>query len=155
MTFLKLLCTNFNDIIIASFFPEHLKQADVKPVFKKDSRNDKRSCRPVGIFSNISKIYERLLYKQLKTYFESILSRYQCGFRKGFSVLTTLVPMIEKWRESLDSSGNFGALLTDLSKAFDCLPRDLLITKLHTYGLDIFGTSAFLFDKKKTKRQNK
>ena len=109
----------------------------------------------VSIFSNISKTYERLLYKQLRTYFESILSRYQCGFRKGFSVLTTLVPMIEKWRESLDSSGNFGALLTDLSKAFDCLPHDLLITKLHAYGLDIFGTYAFLFNKKKKKSLNK
>ena len=91
----------------------------------------------VSIFSNISKTYERLLYKQLRTYFESILSRYHCGFRKGFSVLTTLLPMIEKWRESLDSGGNFGALLTDLSKAFDCLPHDLLIAKLHAYGLDM------------------
>ena len=74
--FSEFIFANFNDIILTSFFSEQLKYADINAVFKKDFRNDKRNYRPVSIISNISKIYERLLYKQLKIYFESILSQY-------------------------------------------------------------------------------
>ena len=116
--------------------PEQLKWADVKAAHKKGSRTDKENCRPVSILPNISKIYERCLFKQLTKDFEDYFSKYQCGFRKGFSVANCLLPITEKWRESLDQGGAFGALLTDLSKALDCLPHDLLIIKLHAYGLD-------------------
>ena len=114
-----------------------LKWVDVKSVFKKNSRTDKENYRPVSILPNISKIYERCLYKQLYDYFDVIFSRNQCGFRKGFSVVNCLLPMIEKWRESLDQGGVYGALLTDLSKAFDCLPHELIIAKLYTYEVDM------------------
>ena len=72
--FFDFIFENFNSIILTSLFSEQLKHADVKPILKKYSRNDKRNYRPVSILYNISKIYEQLLYKQLETYFESILS---------------------------------------------------------------------------------
>ena len=135
--FSEFFFANINHSINNSTFPDQLKWADVKPVFKKNSRTVKENYRPVSILPNISKIYERCLYTQLYDYFDVIFSQNQCGFRKGFSVVNCLLPMIEKWRESLDQGGAYGALLTDLSKAFDCLPHELIIAKLHAYGVDI------------------
>ena len=62
--------------------------------------------------------------------FYNLLSKYQCGFRKGFNAKHCLVSMIEKWKESVDSVVAFGTLMTDLSKAFGCLHHGLLIARL-------------------------
>ena len=47
--------------------------------------------------------------------------------------------MIEKWKTAVDNGGVFAALLTDLSKAFDCILHDLIIAKLAAYGFDTQG----------------
>ena len=85
--FSEFFYVNINHSINNSTFPEQLKWANVKPVFKKNLRNVKENYRPVNILPNISKIYERCLYTQLYDYFDVIFSRNQCGFRKGFSVV--------------------------------------------------------------------
>ena len=114
-----------------------VKNANITPVFKKGHRNSEINYRPVSILPNLSKIYERCLYKQLPKFFDKILSKYQCGFRKGFNSQCCLATMLEKWRETIDKGDCFGALLTDLSKAFDCILHDLLIAKLHAYNVDM------------------
>ena len=58
-------------------------------------------------------------------------------FRKGYNAQHCLVSMIKKWKESVDSGGAFGTLMTDLSKAFDCLHHELLIANIDAYGFDI------------------
>ena len=61
---------------------------------------------------------------------DKVLSKYQCGFRKGCNAQHCLLVMIEKRKKAVDNGNVFGALLTDLSKAFDCLSHDLIIAKL-------------------------
>ena len=52
--------------------------------------------------------------RQFLNYFDSILSKSQCGFRKGYSTQHSFLLMIDKWNVSVDSNKVFGAVLTDL-----------------------------------------
>ena len=121
-------CRNINQCISKSMFPPDLKLVDVTPVHKNKSKNSKDNYKPVSTLSNISKIYERCLYDQIQFFFDSILSKYQYGFRRGCNPQHCLITLIEK---SVVNGGAFGALFTDLSKAFDCLSHELLIAKLN------------------------
>ena len=114
--FSKFFQANLNNTIETSTFPEQLKYVPVKPVFKNDFRTDEKNYKPISILPNVCKIYERCLNKQLKEYFQALLCKCQCGFRKGNkrvisvinnSVINALLPMIEKWRKSLDEGGAF------------------------------------------------
>ena len=80
-----------------------------------------------------------------------------CGFRKGYSTQHCLTVMLDKWNKAIDSGKLAGALLTDLSKAFDCLNHELLIAKLEAYGLDQSSLSyiySFLSDRKQRTKVN-
>ena len=82
------------------------------------------------------------MYNHICNYFEHFFSKLQCGFRKGIGAQDCLLSMIEKQKASLDKGNQAGAILTDLSKAFDCIDHELLIAKLFAYG---FLTSSLLF----------
>ena len=54
--------------------------------------------------------------------------------QEGYSTQDRLLAMVVNCKNVLDQGKKYGALLTDLSKAFDCLPHDLIVVKLHAYG---------------------
>ena len=77
------------------------------------------------------------------SYFDKIFSKNQCDFRKGFNTQHILLAMIEKMKASRDNKQFCAAILTDLSKAFDCICYDLLIAKLNAYGFDKKALSIY------------
>ena len=123
-------------IVRNKIFPTNLKLADIRPIYKKDDATLVKNYRPVSVLPVVSKIFERIMHKQITVYIEEYLSTFLCGFRKGFNTQHALMALIEKWKQSLDNKGYAGGIFMDLSKAFDTINHQLLIAKLHAYGFD-------------------
>ena len=125
-----------SEIIDKHAFHTKLKLADITTIHKKNDTLSVGNYRPVSVLPSVSKILERIMKKQLLSYINQFLSRSLCGYRKGYNTQTALLSLIEKWKSILDRSGFAGAVLMDLSKAFDTINHELLVAKLHAYGFD-------------------
>ena len=100
-------------------FRNKLKLADITPVYKKKDLTLVENYRPVSVLPSVSKIFERIIQKQFSNYVDEFLSPYLCGYRKGLNTQYTLLSLIEKWKKGLDNKVYAGAILMNLSKAFD------------------------------------
>ena len=137
----KIVCsetlkTIFNNCLIKAEFPNELKLADVTPIVKKEDPSRAKNYRPVSVLPSVSKIFERILHRQISSHVDQFLSTFLCGYRKGFSTQQALLPLIERYKNTLDQNGYGGLILMDLSKAFDTNNHGLLIAKLGAYGFD-------------------
>ena len=72
----------------------------------------------------------------MSEYTESFLNHILCGFRKAHSTQHARFKLLQSWQKELDNGGFVGTVLMDLSKAYDCIPHELLIAKLKCYGID-------------------
>ena len=117
-------------------FPNNLKLADITATFKAIDATCKENYRPISVLPVVSKLFERIIQKQISPYLEDFLSPFLCGYRKGYSTQYALLGFIEKWKHMLDNRGYAGAILMDLSKAFDTINHELLLAKLYAYGFD-------------------
>ena len=72
-----------NEALKSGSFPDSLKCANARPIYKKVDPFDKKNYRPVSILPLLSKIYEIVIYDQASNYFEPFFSEILCGFRKA------------------------------------------------------------------------
>ena len=107
------------------------------PVYEAGDSTCKENFRPVSVLFPLSKIFERLMYSQMLPSIRPKLSNLLSGFREGYSTQHALLRLVETCKKCLDSDGVIGMVLTDLSKAYDCLPYDLLVAKLHACGFSL------------------
>ena len=112
-------------------FLSNLKLADITPIYKKKDPQAKESYRPMSVLPVLSKVFERLIEKQINSFITDYLSDLLCGYRQSFSPQHALTKLIESWRLSLDSRSYSGTVLMDFSEAFDTINHKLLIANLH------------------------
>ena len=122
-----------NNSLETGAFPDSLKLADITPVFKnKDPLNKTNYC-PVSVLPIVSKLFEKIMQKQINGFISYCLLPYLGGYRRAFNMQQALLAL-KKRKKNLDDKGQGGAVLMDLSKAFDTLNHGLLIAKLSAYG---------------------
>ena len=127
----------FNLSFSTGVFPSALKVAKVIPIFKKDDPHVFSNYRPISLLPCFSKILERLIYNRLDNFLTrfNILYDNQYGFRKHHSTDLALLDIYNKISSSLDLNHHTIGIFLDLSKAFDTINHDILLTKLHHYGI--------------------
>ena len=125
---------------------------------KKEEKTKKENYRPVSILPSVSKMFETNMYEDINQFMNTKLSSYLCGFRIDYSIHHCLMIILQKWKKALDKAYRCaGALLTDLSKAFDCTTMSYSLLSLKPMDLVIHHltlNSSYLSDRKQRTKVN-
>ena len=127
----------FNQSIEKGTFPQCLKHATVIPIYKSGPKDNITNYRPISLLSTYSKIFEKLMKRNLLNFLisKSILSKEQFGFRQGLNTFSALSSFTHKIYSSLDTQHTMLTIYIDFTKAFDTVKHDILLQKLKHYGI--------------------
>ena len=126
-----------NVSLLQGVVPDYLKSARVVTLYKKSDKTTIGNYPPVSILSVVSKIFERVVYDQVYSYFTNtkLFYEFQSGFRSIFSTYTCLILLTDFIRFEMDKCNMVGILLLDLQKAFGTVDLSSLLMKQEASGL--------------------
>ena len=135
--FTEILLLIFRKSYLEGKVPTQMKAANIRPIFKTGEKTDPSNYRPVSITPIIAKIYERIIKKHIEKHVnqQDIMSDCQHGFRQAKSTSTNLIQFTNDLANYANETKSISIVYTDLRKAFDCIPHDLLLYKLDKYGI--------------------
>lgn len=118
------------------------KIASVSPSFKNKGRHEVENQKPVSILNCITKIQ----YKKYTLQTFKFISEFISAYSENYNPRHIFIRLFENWKKSLDKEKGFvtSAVLTDLSKVFDCIPHDLLAAKLYAYDISL-NAASFIY----------
>lgn len=139
------LCHLINLSLLSGTVPKLLKIAKIIPIYKSGPVNDAANFRPISLLPSFSKIFEQAvcdrLVKHLNHY--DIITSAQHGFRAGHNTTTALISGLSYIYDAIDNHDSCIGIFLDVAKAFDSINHDILLSKLHHYGIRGLALSWF------------
>ena len=131
-----LICI-INKSLTTGVVPDDWKSTRVTSLFKGGKRCELDNYHPISELPAPSKLLERAVNTQLCTFLteHSLLSPYQCGFRKNHSTEAAAIALTDYIRLGIDQGLLTGAVFLDLRKAFDTVDLTVILQKLDTYNV--------------------
>ena len=127
----------FNKSLQQGIFPDKLNIAKLIPVFKSGEESHVNNYRPISILPTFSKLLERIVYNRLYTHLtkNNLLYNKQFGFQPKCSTDQAILHLIDELSDAFDKKQYIIGVFVDLSKAFDTVDHNILLTKIKYYGI--------------------